>query len=98
MKWLIYCINFALWFIASLILGSGLGSALFGIIYFVVGYPLSLIVLKFSDHFAVSFLDKLNYSLFSFWFKKLVWSNGVATAIIWVLILILIFIFGLQNI
>ena len=87
MIWLIYIINIFLWGIAAVVLAIGMESPIFGIFYFVVGYPLSLIVLKFNDNFAVSYLDKFKYPLFTIWRRKLLWSNGIASAIIWGILL-----------
>jgi hypothetical protein len=95
MIWLIYIINIVLWGIAAVILAVGLQSALFGVFYFGVGYPLSLVVLKYSGNYAVSYLDRLKYPPFTIWKRKLLWSNGVASCIIWVLIFILALIFKL---
>jgi hypothetical protein len=81
--WLIYIINIFLWGLAALFLAAGIESLLFGVFYFMVGYPLSLIILKFSDNYAVSYLDKLKYSPFTVLKRKLIWSNGLASLIIW---------------
>jgi hypothetical protein len=83
MIWLIYIINIFLWGIAAVILAAGSESLLFGVFYFVLGYPLSLVTLKFSDNFAVSYLDKLKYPPFTILKRKLIWSNGIASLIIW---------------
>jgi len=83
MIWLINFINICLWGIAAVVLTIGMESPIFGIFYFVVGWPLSLIVLKFSDNYAVSYLDKFKYPPFTIWKRKLLWSNGVASIIIW---------------
>ena len=93
MKVLIIIINLVVWIIASGVLISGYGSALFGLLYFLVGFPLSLILLKMSDNYAVSFFDKLDNAPFNLLIKKLIWSNGVATAILWILIFVFIFLY-----
>lgn len=95
MIWLIYIINIFLWGIAAGILAGGLESALFGVFYFGVGYPLSLVVLKYSDNYAVSYLDRFKYPPFTIWKRKLLWSNGVASGIIWAGIFIFVLIFKL---
>ena len=95
MIWLIYIINIFLWGTAAAILAVGLESALFGVFYFGVGYPLSLVVLKFSDNYAVSYLDRFKYPPFTIWKRKLLWSNGVASGIIWAGIFVLALIFKL---
>jgi len=86
MIWLIYIINIFLWGIAAIVLAIGLDFFLFGLLYFVVGYPLSIYLLRYSDNYAVSFLDKLKYPPFTIWFRRLIWSNGIAMSIIWGLI------------
>lgn len=88
MIWLIYIINMLLWSIAGLVLMSALESAIFGTLYFIIGYPLSILLLKYSDDYAVSYLDKFKYPPFTIWKRKLLWSNGVATMIIWIGIVI----------
>ncbi|GGE15616.1 hypothetical protein [Psychroflexus salis] len=97
MIWLIYVINIFLWGIAGVILAIGIESVLFGIIYFGVGYPLSLILLKYSDNYAVSYLDKFKYPPFTIWKRKLLWSNGVASGIVWGGIMIFTLIFKLNE-
>lgn len=97
MIWLIYIINIFLWGIAAGILAVGLESALFGVFYFGVGYPLSLVVLKYSDNYAVSYLDRFKYPPFNIWRRKLLWSNGVASGIIWIGIFILIIILKIKE-
>jgi len=97
MIWLIYIINIFLWAIAAVILAVGLESLLFGVFYFAVGYPLSLVALRFSDNYAVSYLDKFKYPPFTIWKRKLLWSNGVASVIIWVGIFILALILKLNQ-
>lgn len=89
MIWLIYIINFFLWGIAAKFLAVGLESLIFGVLYFLVGYPLSLVVLKFSDNYAVSYLDKFKNPPFTIWTRKLLWSNGVSLVAIWSVILVL---------
>jgi hypothetical protein len=83
MIWLIYIINIFLWVIAAVILAAGSESLVFGVFYFMVGYPLSLIILRYSDNYAVSYLDKLKYPPFTVLKRKLFWSNGLASLIIW---------------
>jgi hypothetical protein len=83
MVWLIYLINFFAWLIAAAVIGGGTGMVAFGIMYFIIGYPLSLIVLQFSDNYAISYLDRFKHPPFTIWYRKMVWSNGIATAIIW---------------
>ncbi len=95
MIWLIYFINIFMWGIAAVVLASGLESFLFGVLYFAVGYPLSLVVLKVSDKYAVSYLDKFKYPPFTIWKRKLLWSNGVSSGIIWGGIFIWALIFNL---
>jgi hypothetical protein len=80
---LIYIINFFLWVLAALVIGGGSGSEALGWIYFILGYPLSLILLRYSDNYTVSYLDRLKHPPFTLWYRKLIWSNGVATGIIW---------------
>jgi hypothetical protein len=94
MMWLIYIINFFLWAIAGIILGFAFESFLFGIVYFLIGYPLSLFVLKFSDNYAVSLFDRVNHSPFSVLKKKLLWSNNIAMIIFWAVFFLLAIIFG----
>lgn len=94
---LIYIINVFLWGIAAGILAVGLESVLFGFFYFGVGYPLSLVALKYSDNYAVSYLDKLKYPPFTIWKRRLLWSNGVASGIIWLGIFILAVFFKLNE-
>lgn len=89
---LIYIINVFLWGIAAIILANGLESVVFGVFYFIVGYPLSLIVLRYSDNYAVSYLDKLKHPPFTIWKRKLLWSNSISMGIIWGVIFILIII------
>jgi hypothetical protein len=69
---------------AAIVIGWGSGIFEFGAFYFIVGYPLSLIMLQFSDNYAISYLDRIKYSNFTIWYRKMIWSNGVATAIIWI--------------
>lgn len=88
MIWLIYIINIFLWGIAGVVLAIGLESVLFGVMYFGVGYPLSLILLKYSDSYAISYLDKFKNPPFTIWKRKLFWSNGIASGIIWSVILV----------
>jgi hypothetical protein len=97
MIWLIYILNIFLWGIASIVLAVGIGSNLFGFLYFIIGYPLSLFILKFSDNYAVSYLDTLQHPPFTIWRRKLIWSNGIASAIIWAVILLLAFILKLNE-
>lgn len=92
MIWLIYIINLFLWGIGAMFLAVGLESLIFGVLYFLVGYPLSLVVLKFSDNYAVSFFDKFKNPPFTIWIRKLMWSNGIALVAIWSVILVLIII------
>jgi hypothetical protein len=89
MIWLIYILNFFLWLIAGVVIGSGFTSLGFGMIYFVLGYIFSLIVLKFSDNFAVSDLDRLANPPFSVWLKKMVWSNSIAGVLVLVFLVVI---------
>jgi hypothetical protein len=91
MKVLLFIINFIVWILASFILIQGYGSLVFGILYFIIGFPLSLILIKISDNYAVSFFDKLNNPPFTVLIRKLVWSNGVATSILWICIFLITF-------
>jgi hypothetical protein len=91
MKVLLFIINFIVWILASFILIQGYGSLVFGILYFIIGFPLSLILIKISDNYAVSFLDKLDNPPFTVLIRKLVWSNGVATSILWIYIFLITF-------
>ena len=97
MIWLIYIINIFLWGIAAGILAVGLESALIGFFYFGLGYPFSFVALKFSNNYAASYLDKLKYPPFTIWKRKLLWSNGVASGIIWVGIFILAIILKIKE-
>lgn len=97
MIWLIFVINIFLWGIAAGILPVGLESALFGVFYFVVGYPLSLIVLKYSDNYAVSYLDKFKYPPFTVWKRKLLWSNSVAVVIVWAFVFLIAIILKINE-
>jgi hypothetical protein len=93
MIWLIYIINVFLWGFASIVLATGLESFAFGAFYFIFGYPLSLIMLKYSDNYAVSYLDTLKYTPFKIWTRKLLWSNSVAMGILWGIILLVALIY-----
>ena len=90
MIWLIYILNFFIWIAIGIIMGAGFESALFGVIYFIVGLILSFIFFKYSDNYAVSILDKFENPPFSVLIKKLAWSNGAAHAVIWILIILVI--------
>jgi hypothetical protein len=83
--------------IGLVVIAIGMESPAFGIFYFVAGYPLSLIVLKFSDNYAVSYFDKFKYPPFTIWKRKLLWSNGIASGIIWGGIFVLALIFKLYE-
>jgi hypothetical protein len=93
MIWLIYIINVFLWGFAAIILSVGLESFTFGAFYFVVGYPLSLMMSKFSDNYSVSYLDTLKHTPFKIWTRKLLWSNSVAMGILWGIILLVAIIY-----
>lgn len=93
MKALLIIINILLWLTASVILAVSLESVVFGVLYFFIGFPLSLVLIRLSDDYAISFLDRLSHPPFSVWLKKLLWSNGVATVILWVGIIIITYVF-----
>ena len=95
MYWLIAVINIFSWGIASLILAVGSESMTFGIYYFLVGYPLSLVFLRLSDKHGISKLDKFTSTTMSLWKKRLIWSNGYATAFLWIIVFIVIFLYSL---
>lgn len=89
MIWLIYIINIFLWGIAAIVLAIGLESSLFGVFYFVFGYILSLVALRYSDNYAVSYLDKFKYPPFTVWKRKLLWSNGIAMSVVWAIVFLI---------
>jgi hypothetical protein len=89
MIWLIYILNFFLWLIAGVVIGVGFSSLGLGLIYCVLGYIFSLIVLRFSDNFAVSELDRLANPPFSVWIKRMVWSNSIAGVLVLVFLVVI---------
>lgn len=94
MIWLIYILNFFLWIIAGVVIGGGVGSFLVGFFYFLLGYIFSLVVLRYSDNYAVSELDRLTHPPFKVWMKKMIWSNGIAGVLVLVVLFLIAFLFG----
>jgi hypothetical protein len=79
--------------VIGVVIGVGFSSLGLGLIYCVLGYIFSLIVLRFSDNFAVSELDRFANPPFSVMLKKIVWSNSIAGVLVLVfLVLISLFI------
>ena len=89
MFWLIAFLNIVLWGFASLVLFIATDSLTFGVFYFIVGYPLSILFLKLSDKHSISRLEKFKYATMPIWRKKLIWSNSYATASVAIIILII---------
>ena len=89
MIWLIYILNLFLWIIAGVVIGGSIGSILVGFLFFILGYIFSLIVLRYSDNYAVSELDRLKHPPFTIWIKKMVWSNGIAGVLVMVVLFLL---------
>jgi len=97
MVWLIYIINFFIWLITATVIGVGSEVIALGVIYFIIGYPLSLLLLRFSDNYAISYLDRFKNPPFTVWYRKMIWSNGVATALIWGLGFLILLLFQMLD-
>lgn len=89
---IISIINIFLWAFASFVIALGMGGEsgiLLGIIYFVIGYPISIASLFVSEYFSISYFDKFMNPPATIWYRKLAWSNGVGTAVTWGLLFII---------